>query len=143
MSTPQKPKKKMSRARLKEALTVYAEDNNRLAIMIVELRDELEKTNEYLNRYDSGEAPDPSRFYVRDLRTTEDLYAFIREDFKGCSAIDMRKTFTTYKINYALTDQEFLEITNGIEQKIQEEESEEFLEMRSLWITGVKSEESV
>ena len=143
MSTAQKPKKKMTRAQLKEALTVYADDNHKLATIILELRDELEKTNEYLNRYDSGEKPDPSRFYVKDLRTTEDLFFFIKEDFKGCSAIDMRKTFTTYKLNYALTDEEFLTVTNGIERQIQEEESEEFLEMREKWIKGVKEEETV
>ena len=119
---------------LKNAL----EANRELSRMVLELRSEVEKLNE---EWCSDPQMKEKIDWIPDLRTRAQLKSFLRQGFKGYSIADVKKTVNTYQLNYALTGEEFLKVTNEIEKELANEETQEFLEARGMWIQATRNEE--
>ena len=134
-------KKKPTRRELEEALHQYNAHcenlevhNQYLLEQLEDLRDQLQDRESKLSAYASDDPPPPFSRYIEDIRTIEQLKAYIRDGFKDDTNLDMRKVTSTYQINYALTNEQFINITNTLEKEIRATETKEFLAERKKWL---------
>ena len=127
-----------------EIINQYANENEKMAKAIIELRNALEAAETELEHYKSDTPPVESiRSFIPDLRTRDQLKEYMRDGFKNDTINRFRKIIATYQINYSLTQQEMAKVTNEIEQEFKEVESAEFLNERAAWITAVKNPQEV
>ena len=143
--TGTKKAKKPTRRELEEALHQYhahtenLEVNNQYLLeQIKDLQEQLQDRELKLSAYASDDPPPPFSKYIEDIRTIEQLKAYIREGFKNDTNLDMRKQSSTYQINYAMSNEQFLTITNTLEKEIRATENEEFLAERHKWLDNIK-----
>ena len=108
------------------------EDNKRLASVVMQLRAELESVNHKLALHEAGEKPPV--ISVPDIRTRADLKHYLRDGFRGSNLLDRRKALMTFQINKDYTTTELYAIINEVENEIQRNESEEFLQERNEWV---------
>ena len=127
-----KPKAKQAQQTRKKLL----EDNQSLVSMVLKLRDQLNQKNtaEYEERQGF-------RYGIPDLRSLAELKAYMKDGFFGSNDSDRRKAFMTYRINFAMSEQDLFDELNKIEREIQSEEDENFLLERDYQITKVKKQE--
>ena len=137
MSQPKAKSAQKTRKQLIADNQKFFADNQALSQMVLKLRDELNKNNteEYKQRKEF-------HYSIPDLRSRDELKAYMRDGFFGSNYNDRQKAFKTYQINFALSDADLYNDINEVEKEIQLQEDEKFLLERDFQVSKVREQEA-